>query len=592
LPRTKEEEIEDLKAGHEVLKLAANKVHDTAQLAEYFEPVMRRFQLKHLGFVEIGDQHAVQGTINPEMKGYYELDSRDVDLAGTTLHDQTAIESSTRTISWTDSTGGSGSDNVAVEMVARPVGPDHRQGEGPKQSALKKIMARLDTTTTNPEDSKYIKGHLLNDNVGGPGTADNLYPITASANRKHEQLIEDWVKSEVKKGYYIYYKVNIEERSSDLNGKIHENYLHSIIKAEAGYWKTTTDPSGRQWDPGNLREATIISIAKIGGTQEKRVESMGDEKETTLEDENLKTPSRQDDDTPIQTDVRSPDSKRKADLYSSVKEGQDVVDGIQVYLDFIRRVEGLPLNIPTNIPRAKAAIETQQRIAEGHNRQALTLVEEAQQPATAANEALASQKISDAEASIGYAVDAASAALNELRFVLDESIRLLTIRVEQRYTDLEQQSASVCEEFKPVYSQGIASADKLYKDLGTFEELLKGKLGEDAFDNYFYPNAGGWEQRRRTAKSKLSNANKKIDDTDLSKYQYSKDATQAALAALQGVEGITEFDRFKSAVSQFDNFSHEIDNRSSQLENYLANAKEAENTLQGLRSELDFLIAY
>ena len=45
--------------------------------------------------------------------------------------------------------------------------------------------------------SKYVRqGHLLNDNIGGPGnTMDNLTPITASTNTTHLTKMERKVKS-------------------------------------------------------------------------------------------------------------------------------------------------------------------------------------------------------------------------------------------------------------------------------------------------------------------------------------------------------------------------------------------------------------
>ena len=40
----------------------------------------------------------------------------------------------------------------------------------------------------------YVQGHLLNENLGGPGRAYNLTPITRRANAQHHQQVESTVK--------------------------------------------------------------------------------------------------------------------------------------------------------------------------------------------------------------------------------------------------------------------------------------------------------------------------------------------------------------------------------------------------------------
>lgn len=42
--------------------------------------------------------------------------------------------------------------------------------------------------------SSMIRGHLLNDNLGGPGIACNLFPITAKANHLHLLNAENHIK--------------------------------------------------------------------------------------------------------------------------------------------------------------------------------------------------------------------------------------------------------------------------------------------------------------------------------------------------------------------------------------------------------------
>ena len=59
--------------------------------------------------------------------------------------------------------------------------------------------------------TKYmVQGHLLNHNVGGPGTdMRNLTPITKATNHLHETNVEHYVKAEVKKGNIVDYEVDV-----------------------------------------------------------------------------------------------------------------------------------------------------------------------------------------------------------------------------------------------------------------------------------------------------------------------------------------------------------------------------------------------
>ncbi|MEV8566704.1 DUF4157 domain-containing protein [Streptomyces sp. NPDC051322] len=64
-------------------------------------------------------------------------------------------------------------------------------------------------TPTGDWFAKYmVQGHLLNDNLGGPGnTLDNLTPLTKAGNRKHHEMTEYNVKDEIKAGRTVVYKV-------------------------------------------------------------------------------------------------------------------------------------------------------------------------------------------------------------------------------------------------------------------------------------------------------------------------------------------------------------------------------------------------
>lgn len=47
----------------------------------------------------------------------------------------------------------------------------------------------------------WIAGHLLNDNLGGPGTAKNLTPLTTAGNKNHLNGCETLIKNTITKAY-------------------------------------------------------------------------------------------------------------------------------------------------------------------------------------------------------------------------------------------------------------------------------------------------------------------------------------------------------------------------------------------------------
>ena len=93
--------------------------------------------------------------------------------------------------------------------------PNHGQGSSPKGSAEQDLFSFLPTIgklkdAELPTNSNllYIKGHLLNDNLGGKGDTENLFPITGRANADHERDIESEAKTVVnKQGRMAYYRV-------------------------------------------------------------------------------------------------------------------------------------------------------------------------------------------------------------------------------------------------------------------------------------------------------------------------------------------------------------------------------------------------
>lgn len=131
-----------------------------------------------------------------------------------------ALDGKQTNVNWTTST--LGPDTVGINMNATLLGPDHLQGSPPKTGSQKNLMNMLPTDPNLPNADKYIRGHLLNDNLGGPGEPENLFPITANANKEHEQVIESQVKRWVNdEKQWVSYQVNVVPGKIDLpNGVV------------------------------------------------------------------------------------------------------------------------------------------------------------------------------------------------------------------------------------------------------------------------------------------------------------------------------------------------------------------------------------
>lgn len=168
-------------------------------------PIKLRHRLSRLDVVPQGNVWGVLAAASPEV---VEITSAQIDTAsGTTIAGMT-----TNIVYRGGSLPGIGH-TVGTEMIADPLGPDHRAGQEP---AGANIWTMLVTAPDETNDRKYIRGHLLNHQVGGSGATHNLFPITASANDLHESQIESrikrWVNDERR---WVYYRVQVSSVTVD-----------------------------------------------------------------------------------------------------------------------------------------------------------------------------------------------------------------------------------------------------------------------------------------------------------------------------------------------------------------------------------------
>jgi hypothetical protein len=204
MPRTHEQQQEDVEAAAEVVRLAADQADTTEELGAWFPRIRTRFQLASIGFEEASGLIVVRVAANPRIDVKIVEKVQGAGIAGW----RTEITHQAGNIPG-DPTG----TLVGSAMEAPRLGPDHPQG-GPPGGEHDRLMQLLMVDPGQSADSKYIRGHLLNDNLGGPGTATNLFPITGQANAQHSSAVESRVKEWVNtRRLWVYYKVEVDVKT-------------------------------------------------------------------------------------------------------------------------------------------------------------------------------------------------------------------------------------------------------------------------------------------------------------------------------------------------------------------------------------------
>lgn len=229
MPRTPEEESADLNAAQQLVLLAQERADGSEELAGWFDRIRTRLALEEVSYVEQNDRIEVKLRASREQRVSVTEVLRGQN-PGVNLSNEIRYQ-----------TGTAGGDTVGIEMEASNLGPSHPRGSEPSSSALADVMSRLVTNPSARNPSKYIKGHLLNHHIGGPGTAENLYPITAEANSAHVHQVENTVKNWVDtRLYWVYYKVQVQGIREQLNqpGQHPDNHINANFVCNAYVKKT------------------------------------------------------------------------------------------------------------------------------------------------------------------------------------------------------------------------------------------------------------------------------------------------------------------------------------------------------------------
>jgi hypothetical protein len=245
------------------IDLAVRAAKDTIELVQKLEDIKLDLELSDINLEGVGTKAArVVFRINPTY--YYNVpNSTEVwwKMLGTETTPVTEVYWSSD-----DLTIGTVSAKVGKIMHAQRLGPDHEPGSvSTSDSEQNGLMSELGNAgnTSVPNDQKYIKGHLLNDHVGGPGAAYNLFPITADANAKHLAYVEKFVKAQLQHRFVITYRIDVVHQPpkslSQVGGKPFE--INSRFDFQWQLLSITGSPVG------TLHKNSIISDFNAKGAE-------------------------------------------------------------------------------------------------------------------------------------------------------------------------------------------------------------------------------------------------------------------------------------------------------------------------------------
>jgi hypothetical protein len=196
--RTPEQKQSDLdSAMTEARQLADAPDADEDSVKSGLSPISKKYRLTNLELDPEGEgKFEILGEVNPKKKV-------EVELAPGSVETVVSYGSVSSTLGGTS-------------MVAHPLTPKHETGSAPSASPGVWDDVRPDVLRRD-RVGLYVRGHLLNQQLGGPGTEQNLTPITYAANSDHlhsvEKVLKGMVNAPKKSQQIVHYEVKVAPAS-------------------------------------------------------------------------------------------------------------------------------------------------------------------------------------------------------------------------------------------------------------------------------------------------------------------------------------------------------------------------------------------
>ena len=184
---------------------------------------------------------------------------------------KTEIEYKTQPVGYHDAKGQAQAEIVGhvadawIDVTDPVVGaePDSQKQQKPMYDRLKSVYG------TSP----FIRGHLLNGNLGGVGEVYNLFPITSHANGEHKRTAEGRLKK--------YTRTELQAKKDGLNGPYFIHYRVTAVPANGADLTANANAEFRcemvgahSLQPGGHAETWIVPSqpgAKVVATGERSV---------------------------------------------------------------------------------------------------------------------------------------------------------------------------------------------------------------------------------------------------------------------------------------------------------------------------------
>ncbi len=207
----------------QLLKLVGKQAKTSDDVEKHFPKLKKRYRLAKIEYDQAGGKKlGVKVKLNPE--GFFYDFAQNMVVKADDGDEAVKVNrikhAGAKSITLTKGTGGSatkGSDKVGTEMTAEYLAFNHPQGSETSSREQPGLFGLL--PTVGPGNSRFIRGHLLNANLGGKAEGKNLFPITHQANVDHKIKVENEAKRLVnQEGFLVFYQVKVENMNIGQKG--------------------------------------------------------------------------------------------------------------------------------------------------------------------------------------------------------------------------------------------------------------------------------------------------------------------------------------------------------------------------------------
>ncbi|HEU4716814.1 MAG TPA: hypothetical protein VFU15_03230 [Bacteroidia bacterium] len=254
----------------EIMQLT-QQVNDTEELMQQMSPIAEKYGITEYHLDTEKHPAVLMFRINPQFQivlgGGHAIEMRS-EGSGGAVQTKVRWQPQKLTLSTIAHPGG-GTYTVGKNMLANPLSQDHPAGtianaDSDHDGLMGKLPSKGNRKKTGSGSGPYffIKGHLLNDNLGGIANEANLFPITHEANGQHKNYVEQYIKKGIGEGYVYRYEVDIQNIAVDYDNGLNLYSVDSDIAFSFARLDTSLNDV-----PGTVHNGRIQSRYENVGAQ-------------------------------------------------------------------------------------------------------------------------------------------------------------------------------------------------------------------------------------------------------------------------------------------------------------------------------------